>query len=82
MDLSKGAELNIPPARYAQWKAVLHDGGSRPAVDSVTLNYLPKNVAPEIDDVSVQLGVRYQPVPKSSLNLGADISGSSGAHFE
>ena len=82
VDLSKGSDLSIPPARYAQWKAVLHDGGSKPAIDSVTVNYLPKNVAPEIEDVSVQIGTRYQPVPKSSLNLGTDVSGSSGAHFD
>ena len=27
------------------------------------LNYLPKNVAPEIDDITVQPGYRYQPIP-------------------
>src|SRR5580704_5763245 len=39
VDLSKGVELNIPAARYTQWKAVLHDGGTKPSVDSVTVNY-------------------------------------------
>ena len=79
----KDAEMEVPPARYAQWKAVLHAGSAKPAVDTVTLNYLPKNVAPEIDDVSVQVGVRYQPLPKSAgLNLGSDLSGSAGVHFE
>ena len=82
VDLSKGGELNIPPARYTQWKAVLHDGNGKPTVDSVTVNYLPKNIAPEIDDVSVQIGVRYQPLPKSSLSITPDISGASGPHFE
>jgi hypothetical protein len=81
VDLSKGAELNIPPARYAQWKVVLHDGGSRPAVDSVTVNYLPKNVAPEIEDVTVQVGVRYQPMPKTAININADVN-VIGPHFE
>ena len=83
VNLTKDSDMGVPPARYAQWKAVLHAGSAKPAVDTVTLNYLPKNVAPEIDDVSVQVGVRYQPLPKSSgLNLGGDISGSSGVHFE
>ena len=83
VDLNNGAEMGVPPARYAQWKAVLHAATVRPAVESVTLNYLPKNVAPEIDDVAVQMGVRYQPLSKpSGLTLGADLSGSSGAHFE
>lgn len=83
VDLSKGAEMNVPAARYAQWKAVLHAGSTKPTVDSVTLNYLSRNVAPEIEDVSVQAGTRYQPIAKSTgLNLGADVSGSSGSHFE
>jgi len=83
VDLSKEGESGIPAARYAQWKAVLHAGNPTPSVDSVTLNYLAKNVAPEIDDVSVQMGVRYQPMPRSSgISLGADVGGSSGSHFE
>lgn len=83
IDLNKGAEMDVPAARYAQWKAVLRAGNTKPTVDSVTLNYLSRNVAPEIEDVSVQSGVRYQPLPKSTgLNLGADVSGSSGARFD
>jgi len=83
VDLAKDAEMDVPSARYAQWKAVLHAGSTPPAVDSVTLNYLPKNAAPEIEDVSVQTGVRYQSLPKSAgLSLGTDVSGSSGSHFD
>ena len=84
VDWSKDAATAVPPARYAQWKTVLHSGASRPAVDSVTLNYLSKNVAPDIDDVSVQVGLRFQPLPKAAgLALSTDLSGSSpGSHFE
>jgi WD40 repeat protein len=83
IDLSKDAEMGVPAARYAQWKAVLHAGTARPALDSVTLNYLSRNVAPEIEDVSVQVGLRYQPLPKSAgLSLGTDVSGSTGSHFD
>jgi hypothetical protein len=64
IDLQKGGEVTVPAARFIQWKAVLHSGTPAPRVDSVTLNYLPKNVAPDFDDVSVQVGVRYQPLPK------------------
>lgn len=81
VDLSKDPQTGVPAARYAQWKAVLHSGGTKPQADSVTLNYLPKNVAPEIDDVAVQVGVRYQPIGKA-LGSSTDISGSSGSHFE
>jgi hypothetical protein len=78
-----GAEMGIPAARYAQWKAVLHAGSARPIIHTVTLNYLPKNVAPEIDDISVQIGTRYQPLAKSpGANLGTDMSGSSGGRFD
>jgi hypothetical protein len=82
IDLTGNYETGVPSARYAQWKAVLHAGSSQPAVDSVTLYYLPKNVAPVIDEVSVQVGVRYQPVKASALTFGPDVSGSSGTHFE
>ena len=83
VDIGKDGAAEIPSARYAQWKAVLHSGGVKPVVDSVTLNYLPKNVAPVIDDVTVQMGTRYQTMPKSSpLSLSTDVSGSSGSHFE
>jgi hypothetical protein len=83
VDLGKDDEMGVPAARYAQWKAVLHASSAKPSVDSVTLNYLAENVAPEIDDVSVQMGTRYQLLPKSSgLSLGTDLSGSSGSHFE
>ena len=91
-DLTKTGETGIPAARYAQWKAVLHAGTASPDVDSVALNYLPKNAAPEIDDVTVQIGVRYQPLPRVSGQGGSDSSGtsfggtsfggSSGTHFE
>jgi len=88
VDLGKDAEMGVPSARYAQWKAVLHAGNVKPVVDSVTLNYLPKNVAPEIDDVSVQMGVRYQPQSKpagigmSPDSGGSSFGGSAGTRFE
>lgn len=84
IDLTKNSETEIPAARYAQWKAVLHAGSAAPILDSVALDYLPKNVAPEIDDVTVQVGVKYQAMPKmSGISLGSDSSSaSSGSHFE
>src|SRR5208337_346081 len=85
VDLAKDAGTGVPSARYAQWKAVLHAGNTKPAVESATLNYLPKNVAPEIDEVTVQVGTRYQPLPKTpgmQMQMSPDIGGSSGTHFE
>ena len=68
VDLQKESEMSAPPARFIQWKAILHPGATAPTVESVTLNYLPKNVAPEFDDVSVTPGTRYQSAPRP-LNL-------------
>ncbi|HWO37314.1 MAG TPA: hypothetical protein VNO32_51720 [Candidatus Acidoferrum sp.] len=84
IDLGKNDETGIPPARYAQWRAVLHAATTAPGVDSMALSYLPKNVAPEIDDVTVQVGVKYQPLSRTAgISLGSDSSTlSSGTHFE
>ncbi|HUB02448.1 MAG TPA: hypothetical protein VL983_07175 [Terriglobales bacterium] len=74
VDKSGDAEPKIPPARFVQWKVVLHGGSeaatratdraeNTPRVDSVLLYYLPKNVAPEIDEITVQPGYHYSPIP-------------------
>jgi outer membrane protein assembly factor BamB len=56
-----GASAQCPPARFAQWKAVIHDGHPGDGIDWVTLAYLPRNVAPVIDAIAVQdPGVRAQ----------------------
>lgn len=64
VDLAKDSTLAIPAARFAQWKAILHPGATAPRIDSVMLNYLPKNVAPEFDDISVNVGTRFQTPPR------------------
>jgi len=49
-----GAEMEIPPARFAQWKAVIHGGQPGDGVDWASLAYLPRNVAPVIDGIAIQ----------------------------
>ncbi len=56
-------EADVPPARFIQWKAVLRPAPQASMVDSVLVNYRPNNVAPVVDDVSVQVGWRYQAMP-------------------
>lgn len=53
--------------------------GTPPAnVQSVLVNYLPKNVAPEIDEVAVQTGARFQILPKpSGENISINVGGSN-----
>ena len=56
-----GTASSAPPARFAQWKAVIHDGRPGDGIDWVSLAYLPRNVAPVIDGIAVQdPGVRVQ----------------------
>ncbi len=65
---SSGQRVEIPSARYAQWKAVLHSGSGSPILDWISLSYLPKNIAPEIQAVAVQdPGVRIQLMPAGGL---------------
>jgi sugar lactone lactonase YvrE len=64
VDLTKNATLPVPSARFMQWKAVLRASNPEPQISSVSINYLPKNVAPEIDDVTVSPGMRYPQVIK------------------
>jgi len=58
----KGEDVKSPAARFAQWKAVFKAGqGETPNIAWVSLAYLPKNVAPTIDDILIQdPGVRVQ----------------------
>jgi sugar lactone lactonase YvrE len=77
IEWQKDAGIALPPARFIQWKAVLYAGTPEPRVDSVTINYLSKNVAPDFDDVTVQEGVRYQPGSKSSGDNGGNPPGDS-----
>ena len=56
-----GAAMEAPPARFAQWKAIIHDGRPGDGIDWVSLAYLPRNVAPVIDGIALQdPGVRAQ----------------------
>ncbi len=58
---SGSAVIEAPPARYVQWKAVIHDGRPGDGIYWVSIAYLPRNVAPVIDGIALQEpGVRAQ----------------------
>jgi sugar lactone lactonase YvrE len=78
VDLQKDPVLDVPSARYVQWRAVLHSGNPAPAVDSVRVAYLSKNVAPEIDDVNVQVGYRYPGTPRIGPQPAANDNSQQG----
>ncbi|HVZ16975.1 MAG TPA: hypothetical protein VG897_07655, partial [Terriglobales bacterium] len=87
VDLSRELPMDVPPARFVQWRAVLHPGTPAPTVDSVLVNYLPKNVAPEVEEVYVQPGARFVPAPKigadsTQVNVGPPGSSGSTARYE
>jgi hypothetical protein len=69
VDLEKDLPINAPPARFIQWKVVLHSSLA-PVIDSVAVNYLPKNVAPEVDEVTVMAGSRVPSGAHSGESLG------------
>ena len=58
-----GNAVECPPARFVQWKAVIHDGRPGDGIEWVSLAYLPRNVAPVIDAIALQEpGVRAQSI--------------------
>jgi len=46
------AQIENPRARYLQWKAVLSGQSETPSLHSVTTAYLPRNLAPEITEIT------------------------------
>lgn len=75
IDRTHEAALPSPAARYVQWRVVLHSGERQPQVESVALNYLAKNVAPEVDEVTVFVGHRFAQAPR----LMADVANAARA---
>jgi len=79
VDVATGSELKVPSARFVQWKSVLRAGNPAPRVDDVMLYFLPKNVAPEIDEVVVQPGYRYQSILHAT---GSEAPTPGQSHFD
>ena len=61
----KAGEAKIPAGRFAQWRAELQVG----AVESVALNYLPRNIAPVVDEIVVQPGARVAPTAQTTVAI-------------
>ncbi len=58
---SAGAQIQAPDARFLQWKAVLQTrGGSAPKLTEVRFGYMQKNIAPEINTITIhEFGVSF-----------------------
>jgi hypothetical protein len=78
---SNGSPVTSPPARYIQWKAVLHaNGANSPTLDDVTVSYLNQNLAPQIRSLNVSTaGERTSPTGGSSSGLAAGTAISIGS---
>jgi sugar lactone lactonase YvrE len=86
-DLARETPMDIPPARFVQWRAVLHPGTPAATLDSVLVNYLPKNVPPDVEDVFVQPGAKFATQPKQAdqggpINVGPAPGGFIQTRFE
>jgi hypothetical protein len=77
--VSAEGTVAVPAGRFVQWKAVLRIGG---VLDSVGLNYLPKNAAPVVDEIVVQPGARVAAgggvQPSATVQVGFPAAAGAG----
>ena len=50
---SDGSAMESPKARYFQWRATLEGSTETPTLHSVTVAYLPRNLAPEVTEITI-----------------------------
>jgi hypothetical protein len=80
---AKGSQVSSPKARFIQWRAVLRgSNGAGPALDDVSLAYLPRNVAPEVLAISVlPPGVALLPQLQLQVDPNIESSGLDASIF-
>ena len=50
---ANGTQIASPKARYLQWRAALFAGDASPVLTSIAAAYLPRNLRPEVTEVTV-----------------------------
>ena len=73
-----GEAIKSPAARFIQWRATLKKSpnSAAPRLREVTVSYLPRNIAPKINSVTVlPAGVSLQALPQPQTDSGADQAG-------
>jgi sugar lactone lactonase YvrE len=79
IDIAKDAPIAAPSSRFMQWRAVLHSGLPAATLEYVRVNFLQENVAPIVDDVSVQVGQKFGIGPRTvAETIAANASKASG----
>jgi hypothetical protein len=65
---TKGSRIGSPAARFVQWKATLTAAadGRSPELESVDVAYLPKNVAPRLEQIEITPPNYKFPAPAAS----------------
>ncbi|MCE5310173.1 MAG: hypothetical protein LLG20_21270 [Acidobacteriales bacterium] len=55
VDAREGGRSGSPAARFIQWRAMMEQApdGRSPELDSVSVAYLPKNVAPVVEEIEI-----------------------------
>jgi hypothetical protein len=79
-----GSRVSSPAARFIQWKATLKsDSRSASArLDSVMLAYLPRNVAPSVNSITVlPASVGLQEIPQQPVDPGVIAAGLNPTQF-
>jgi WD40 repeat protein len=77
---AEGDAVHSPRARYLQWKAVLSRAEPGPALTSVTVGYLQRNLRPKVTSITVHPpGIVFQrPYSSGELEIaGFDASGDA-----
>lgn len=81
---SEGGQVSSPRSRYIQWRATLKNAAnnSTPSLREVTIAYLPRNLAPSINGLTVlPAGVALQAMPQQQADTGAEQAGLDPAIF-
>ena len=79
IDVARDAPIAAPSSRFMQWRAVLHSGQPTAGLDYVRVNYLQENIAPVVDDVTVQLGQKFNATPRTVAETIAANASAAGS---
>jgi sugar lactone lactonase YvrE len=74
----EGDVIKSPASRFIQWRATLKRaaGKPEPSLREVTVSYLPRNVAPRINSITVlPVGVALQALPQQPMDSSAELAG-------
>lgn len=75
---AEGDAVKSPAARFLQWRATLKRAAGKPdpSLREVTVSYLPRNVAPRVNSITVlPPGVALQALPQPQGDNGAEQAG-------